>query len=151
MSNSILKRLAKEWKEMQTSAPMYCSAGPISENNMFHWAGTIIGPDGTPYAGGIFQFDIVFPSDYPFKPPHITAKTPIYHCNFNTSGGICLDILKTEWSPSLTISKVLLSICSLLDDPNPNSPLQPDIADQLRNDRILHDQTAREWTLKYAS
>jgi len=58
--------------------------------------------------------------------------------------------LQSQWSPALTIGKVLLSICSLLTDPNPDDPLVPDIAKLYKGDRAKHDQTARDWTAKYA-
>lgn len=57
--------------------------------------------------------------------PQVTFRTRIYHCNINSNGQICLDILKDQWSPALTISKVLLSVCSLLTDPNPRKPSPP--------------------------
>ena len=81
-----------------------CSAGPVGDD-MFHWQATIMGPDDSPYAGGVFFLDIHFPADYPFKPPKVHFTTRIYHCNINSNGGICLDILKDQWSPALTISK----------------------------------------------
>lgn len=143
------RRIKKELEELNLCPPTNCSAGPVGDD-LFKWQATIMGPEGSPYHGGIFFLKIEFPTDYPFKPPRINFSTPIYHCNINSNGSICLDILKDQWSPALTISKVLLSICSLMDDPNPNDPLVPEIADLLRKNKSLHDENAREMTLRYA-
>ena len=105
-----------------------------------------MGPQGSPYAGGVFFLNVTFPTDYPFKPPKVQFTTKIYHCNVNNNGSICLDILQSQWSPALTISKVLLSVCSLLTDPNPDDPLVPEIARLYKTDRQKHDGTAQEWT-----
>ncbi|KAI3365334.1 hypothetical protein L3Q82_010419, partial [Scortum barcoo] len=101
----------------------------------FHWQATIMGPGDSPYQGGVFFLTIHFPTDYPFKPPKVAFTTKIYHPNINSNGSICLDILRSQWSPALTVSKVLLSICSLLCDPNPDDPLVPDIAHIYKNDK----------------
>lgn len=100
-----LKRIQRELKDLSTDPPANCSAGPQGED-LFHWQATILGPDDSPYSGGVYFLDIHFPSDYPFKPPKVSFTTRIYHCNINSNGGICLDILKDQWSPALTISKV---------------------------------------------
>jgi ubiquitin-protein ligase len=146
-----IRRIQNELKEMTLNAPSNCSAGPISEDNLYSWRATIMGPQNTPYHNGVFYLKIEFASDYPFRAPKIMFITKIYHCNINSTGGICLDILKDQWSPALSISKVLISICSMLDDPNPNDPLVPEIANLLVKNKALHDANAREWTLKYAS
>ncbi len=146
---SIIKRINSELKEMNESAPGNCSAGPISDD-IFKWQATIMGPEGTPYAGGVFYVRIDFPTDYPFKPPKMVFITKIYHCNINAAGGICLDILKDKWSPALTVSKILLSICSLIDDPNPDDPLMPDIANLYKTNKEKHDLIASSYTQKYA-
>ena len=144
-----LKRIQRELQELGRDPPANCSAGPVGED-LFHWQATIMGPDESPYSGGVFFLDIHFPNDYPFKPPKVTFLTRNYHCNINGNGGICLDILKDQWSPALTISKVLLSVCSLLTDPNPGDPLVPEIANILKTNVPQHDATARDWTAKYA-
>ena len=145
-----LKRINKELQDLGKDPPENCSAGPIGDD-MFQWNATIMGPSDSHYAGGVFFLNINFPPDYPFKPPKLHFVTKIYHCNVHSNGSICLDILKDQWSPALTISKVLLCISSLMTDPNPNDPFVPEIAQLLLRDKPKHDATAREWTQKYAT
>ncbi|CAE7793339.1 ubc4, partial [Symbiodinium microadriaticum] len=122
-----LKRIQRELQELGREPPDNVSAGPVGDD-LFRWQATLMGPEDSPYAGGVFFVDIVFPADYPFKPPKLAFSTRIYHCNINSNGSICLDILKDQWSPALTISKVLISLGSLLTDANPDDPLVPEIA-----------------------
>lgn len=143
------KRITKELKDLSKENLSLCTAGPV-DDDMFKWQATILGPKDSPYEGGIFIVSISFPPDYPFKPPKLKFITKIYHCNISPDGDICLDILKSQWSPALTIMKVLLSLCSLLTDPNPDDPLVPSIATLLKEDKIEHDRRARMYTLKYA-
>ncbi|KAL1566936.1 Ubiquitin-conjugating enzyme E2 11 [Salvia divinorum] len=143
------KRIQKELKELKKDPPTNCSAGPVGDD-MFKWQATIMGPPDSPFAGGVFLATIHFPKDYPLNPPMVAFKTKVYHPNINSNGSICLDILKGQWSPALTISKLLLSICSLLIDPNPNDPLVPEIAQQYKSNRTKYESTARTWTQKYA-
>merc|ERR1711935_853047 len=144
-----LKRIQKELMDFERDPPENCSAGPTGQD-LFTWQASIIGPSDSPYHSGIFFLTIHFPTDYPFKPPKVQFKTKIYHPNINSQGNICVDILQSLWSPVLTISKVLLSICSLLTEPNPDDPLVPEIAALYKKDRKKYYATARAWTDSYA-
>ncbi|XP_047188011.1 ubiquitin-conjugating enzyme E2 E1 isoform X1 [Scophthalmus maximus] len=144
------RRIQKELADITLDPPPNCSAGPKGDN-IYEWRSTILGPPGSVYEGGVFFLDIAFSSDYPFKPPKVTFRTRIYHCNINSQGVICLDILKDNWSPALTISKVLLSICSLLTDCNPADPLVGSIATQYTTNRPEHDRIAKQWSDRYAT
>ncbi|ALH22960.1 ubiquitin conjugating enzyme E2 [Chrysochromulina ericina virus CeV-01B] len=147
---STIQRLNKELADINSNPPTNCSAGVI-DDDIFHWQATIMGPEDTPYQGGIFELRIDFPQDYPFKPPNVVFTTKIYHCNINSNGNICLDILKDQWSPALTTSKILLSICSLMNDQNPNDPLDADAAElYLKNYNNFYEQ-ASLYTSLYAN
>nr|XP_054107671.1 ubiquitin-conjugating enzyme E2 E3-like [Callithrix jacchus] len=132
------KRIPKELAEITLASPT-CSAGPKGDN-IYEWRSSILGSPGSVYEGGMFFLDITFSSDYPFKPREVTFRTT------NSQGVICLDILKDNWSPALTISKVLLSICFLLTECNPADPLVGSIATEYLTNRAEHDRIARQWT-----
>ncbi|XP_037721696.1 ubiquitin-conjugating enzyme E2 19 [Drosophila subpulchrella] len=142
-------RLQKEIAEFSRGTIEGCNVEVVN-NNLFHWTATIPGPPETPYEGGHFKLELVFPKNYPFQAPYIAFITRIYHCNIAMSGHICLDILNTQWSPALSVSKLLISIMSLMADPNPNDPLEPAIAALYKRNRSLHDENARECTQKFA-
>ena len=94
------------------------SAFPSSPENLLAWTATIVGPADTPYAGLTFKLPFEFPANYPYAPPTVLFKTPIYHPNVDFSGRICLDILKDKWSAVYNVQSVLLSLQSLLGEPN---------------------------------
>lgn len=150
MASASVKRLQKELQGLQENPIGYVSAAPNDED-IFNWTATIIGPPETPYEGGVFTVLIKFPPDYPFKPPRIQFSTPVFHPNINRKGEICLSTLRDKWSPALTISKVLLSICSLLNEPNPDDPLVPEAATLYKFDREEYNKTARRWTQEHAT
>ena len=146
---SCLQRIERELEDITMDPPANCSAGVI-DDDLYNWRATILGPDDSVYSGGIFIVNINFPEDYPFNAPKISFITRIYHPNISRNGSICLDILKEQWSPALTIAKVLISICSMLTDPNPDDPLEPRIAHQYKMGRKAFDEMAQLWTIKYA-
>ena len=87
----LARRLNRELKVIQEEPVENCSAGVIGDD-LTKWQATIFGPKDTPYEGGVFNLNIEFTEEYPYKPPIVYFTTPIYHCNINTRGGICLDI-----------------------------------------------------------
>ena len=110
-----------------------------------------MGPDESPYTGGVFYLDIHFPLNYPKEPPNVMFTTKIYHPNVDSIGLINLDILKDQWSPIITVSEIFLQISSLLTDPNIDDPIDTEIVNIYKINRTLHIKTAREWTQRYAT
>ncbi|CAL1268489.1 unnamed protein product [Larinioides sclopetarius] len=136
-------------QEMIRNPPAQCSAGPL-DDGLLRWRAIILGPKNSPYEGGAFLLDMNFPKQYPMKPPKVKFITKVYHPNIDFGGNICLDILHSNWSPALTVARLLLSICSLLCDPNPDSSLFADAGRFYRTDMEKYNEQARKWTKKYA-
>jgi ubiquitin-conjugating enzyme E2 D/E len=109
------------------------------------------GPKDTPFDNGYFKLSITMPVDYPFKPPKMKFLTRMYHPNITSDGTICIDILKDQWSSALRLNTVILSLSSLLANPNPNDPLVPEIANEFTHNRERYNKNVIEYVKKYAT
>jgi len=149
-----VNRIKKELRDCAQGAKgdAGLSAAVVNEADLLHWKGHIKGPVGTPYEGGEFTIDIILPSDYPFVPPKMKFDTKIWHPNISSeSGAICLDILKNEWSPALTIRTALISLQALMSAPEPDDPQDAVVAKQYKSDIKQFQATAKYWTETYAA
>eukprot|EP00042_Codosiga_hollandica_P030495 m.177571 g.177571 ORF g.177571 m.177571 type:complete len:148 (+) comp53372_c0_seq4:217-660(+) len=144
-----LMRINKELKELTSKPPAGCAAGPVADD-LFHWSATILGAEGSPYEGGLFQLDVRFPNDYPFSAPKVKFTTKIYHPNITAAGEVCAEVFTKSWNPGMTLAKVLLVMQTLMLEPNVEHPLVPDVATLYQKDRKKFDETAKEWTAKHA-
>lgn len=138
-----IKRINTEIKELEKD-PLPGIRFNYDPENLKLWKGEMDGPEGTPYYGYILKVSIKFTDNYPFESPKISFDHEVYHPNVSKDGTICLDILKDQWSPSLSISKVLLSLSSLLNDPNPHSALNGEAGRNWINDKSIYNLKVRE-------
>merc|ERR1712131_87771 len=119
---SVSKRLQQELMTLMMSGDKGISAFPESDN-LFKWIGTIDGAQDTVYEGLRYKLSLEFPCGYPYKASRVMFITPCFHPNADEHGFICLDILKDKWSALYDVRSILLSIQSLLGEPNNESPL----------------------------
>ncbi|KAG9353373.1 hypothetical protein JZ751_017952, partial [Albula glossodonta] len=129
---SVSKRLQQELMTLMMSGDKGISAFPESDN-LFKWIGTIDGAQGTVYEGLRYKLSLEFPSGYPYKAPRVKFITACYHPNVDEHGFICLDILKEKWSALYDVRSILLSIQSLLGEPNNESPMNAGAAELWEN------------------
>uniref|UniRef100_A0A7S3PLZ1 UBC core domain-containing protein n=1 Tax=Aplanochytrium stocchinoi TaxID=215587 RepID=A0A7S3PLZ1_9STRA len=120
------------------------SAAPVNEQNLFLWNASIIGPEETPWEGGIYGLRLQFPEIYPSEPPRVQFTCEMYHPNVYSDGTLCLDIIQKNWSPIYTTSSILTSIQSLLTDPNPESPANTDAAKLFETDKKAYRRKIRK-------
>lgn len=144
-------RVQKELHDCNRDAKVSGISVKPKSDNLAHLTGTIPGPVDSPYQGGTFVINIVLPDGYPFEPPKMQFSTKVWHPNVSSqNGAICLDILKDQWSPALTLKTALLSVQALLSDPQPNDPQDAVVAEQYLRDHQTFVNTARYWTEAFA-
>ena len=152
MCDPIKNRVMKEFSDLNKDKTKNEVLVKMVGDDIRHWKGFIKGPIDTCYQGGTFEIDIIIPPDYPFKPPKMKFDTKIWHPNISSvTGAICLDILKNEWTPALTIRTALLSLQALMCAPVPEDPQDAVVAKQYMNDINLFNQTAKLWVQEYAN
>ncbi|KAJ5923808.1 Ubiquitin-conjugating enzyme E2 pex4 [Penicillium verhagenii] len=149
-SSQTTQRLLRELKDyVKSPNEALLHLGPIDEEDLLRWEAVLKGVNGSPYAGGLWHLRIAIPHNYPLAPPTINFTTRISHPNISfTTGEICLTLLTSEhWSPVYTLSSTLTAIQQLLTDPQPDSPLNVDVAALLRDgDLPAWESVVRYWT-----
>eukprot|EP00921_Rhytidocystis_pertsovi_P009694 GHVQ01015627.1.p1 GENE.GHVQ01015627.1~~GHVQ01015627.1.p1 ORF type:complete len:154 (-),score=5.80 GHVQ01015627.1:186-647(-) len=127
MSTQARRRIISDIMKLSKDPPAGVNAAPFNDNIMYCHA-VISGPEETLWETGSFHLLIHFSEEYPTKPPDVRFLSKMFHPNIYTDGKICLDILQNQWSAMYDVSAVLTSIQSLLNDPNPSSPANPEAA-----------------------
>ncbi|KAJ2901192.1 ubiquitin conjugating enzyme Ubc7/UbcP3 [Coemansia aciculifera] len=155
--STALKRLMTEYRELSLHSPDGITAGPISEDNFFEWEAVIEGPPETPFEHGVYTANLTFPHDYPLNPPTMKFTCPMFHPNVYANGVVCISILhppgddpnhyessSERWSPVQSIEKILLSVLSMIADPNDESGANVDASKMWREDRERFNKIARD-------
>ncbi|XP_069135965.1 ubiquitin-conjugating enzyme E2 L3-like [Argopecten irradians] len=144
------RRLQKELVDIRKEEfPMFRNI-TVDETNVLFWSGLIV-VNEAPYNKGAFKIEIVFPAEYPFKPPKITFKTKIYHPNVDEKGQVCLPIISADnWKPATKTLQVIQALVTLIREPEPEHPLRADIAEEYSKDRKKFMKNAEEHTKKFA-
>lgn len=161
MTSTALKRLMQEYKELILNPPEGFTAGPISEDNFFEWEAEISGPPDTAYEGGVFTARLTFPRDYPLNPPKMVFTSEMWHPNVYKNGEVCISILHPpgedpnhyetsaeRWSPVQSVEKILISVISMLAEPNDESGANIDAAKMWRVDRDTFNKTVERTVRK---
>ena len=158
-SSAILKR---QLQECMKQTDLGFSVGLIDENDFFKWSVCFTGPEDTIYEGGFFKAILTFPEDFPQNPPEMKFITEMWHPNIYPDGKVCISILhppgvdqfnelekaEERWRPVLGVEQILISVISMLNEPNIESPANIDASVMFRDHREKYEQKVRDLVLK---
>jgi len=150
MTDPATRRLQKEAMELKTLGIAGIKNLKIADTNIRNWEAMVV-PTAIPYNKGAFKFEVIFPEQYPFKPPTIKFKTKIYHPNIDEAGQVCLNIINSEqWKPATKIIQVFEALVKLVNEPEPDHPLRADLAEEFVKNRSKFNKNAEAFTKKNA-
>ncbi|CAF1437537.1 unnamed protein product, partial [Adineta steineri] len=134
-----IKALQLEYAKLQKEPVEGFTVKLDDDSNLYKWHVGIFGPPDTLYEGGYFKADMEFPTTYPFAPPKVRFLTKMWHPNIYENGEVCISILhpptedpqsgehpSERWNPTQNVRTILMSIISLLNEPNCSSPANVD-------------------------
>merc|ERR1719317_1266441 len=146
---SSAKLLAKELQNLQEQPMEGFRIALVDERNLYDWQVAIFGPPGTLYEGGYFKAIIRFPGDYPFSPPTFKFVSRMWHPNVFSNGEVCISILhppvadvtsgelpQERWNPTQNVRTILMSVISMLNEPNTSSPANVDASVMFRKHQV---------------
>lgn len=150
------RMLSKELMRLYKDPVPGCTVDPSSDD-LYTWIVGMFGAPGTIYEGGYFKAKMKFPETYPMEPPSMVMMQPMWHPNIYENGTLCISILhppgedatsgelaSERWNPSQTVATVLLSVVSMLSEPNVSSPANVDAGVMYRNNREEYDRLVRD-------
>jgi len=151
MTSSSAARLLQQTYKKLLQEPVHGCYIEVDDTDFFEWKVFLEGPNDSPYEGGIFQARLKFPADFPMSPPTFRFVSEMWHPNVYTNGYLCISILHPpgedalsgesafeRWLPIQSVETILLSVVSLLGDPNPSSPANVDAGVEWRNNRAAY-------------
>lgn len=139
-------RAAKDFREL--SLPNFVSLTQPNPADVMNYKITIK-PDEGYYRCGRFSFDLKIPNTYPHEPPKLKCETSVYHPNIDQEGNVCLNILREDWKPVLTINSIIYGLLYLFYEPNPEDPLNKEAAELLKNDRRQFESNVRKYNRQH--
>jgi ubiquitin-conjugating enzyme E2 G1 len=140
-----IKRLQTEYKQYLNDPNTYYSISH-DEKNFLKWNILLFGPSETIFEGGVFKCQLEFTKDYPNKPPIFKFTDNLFHPNIYPDGKVCISILhegedvygyehiSERWNPSHSVNSILMSLISILSEPNFESPANVDASKLWRED-----------------
>lgn len=158
-STEILK---KQLQDLMKSTDLGFSVGLVDENDFYKWTVCFTGPEDTIYEGGFFKAILTFPDDFPQNPPEMKFITEMWHPNIYKDGRVCISILHSpgvdrfneqesaeeRWRPVLGVEQILVSVVSMLNEPNCDSPANIDASVQFRDHNEEYKKKVRQLVLK---